>query len=281
MPFVSALDPASNEALFRLEQRMMRYYGNPLYHDEWIRFANTAWRPEAHAAQLAAVARIPAGATLLEVGCGDTAGAVELLERVPDASYHGVDISIPANHQRDLRLARASGIRLPFASESFDVVISMFTIEHTIFPHRFLDECWRVLRPLGKLLIIAPDFLHNAMASERIGIRYGTGRDKLRRGQFLDAALTLFDSRVRLPIGRLRRALRLRRGRYSFPVLTNPRCLYRGEFVTDCDAVYPSCPEEIEVYVRAQYRTAATDVFYRDANTFAIELIKASNPPLA
>lgn len=274
MPFVSALDAGSNEALFRLEQRMAQYYANPQYHEEWIRFANAAWQPLAHGAQLAAAERIPHGATLLEVGCGDTAGALQLLEHVPHVQYHGVDISIPAHRERSLRVARATGIKLPFATGSFDVVISMFTIEHTIFPHRFLDECWRVLRVGGKLEIIAPDFLHNAMASERIGLGFGNGRDKLRRGHLLDAALTFFDSRIRLPSARRRRARRLKHGSYSFPILTNPRCLTKHTFVTDCDAVYPACPEEIVNYMRARHQVTDHSLFFRDANTFGIEFTK-------
>ncbi len=274
MPFVSALDAGSNEALFELEQRMMQYYANPQYHEEWIRHANTAWQPHTHGAQLAATQRIPDQAVLLEVGCGDTAGALQLLEHVPSVRYHGVDVSIPAHRERSLRLARASGIRLPFATASFDVVISMFTIEHTIFPHRFLDECWRVLRSGGKLHIIAPDFLNNAMASERIGFRPGTGRDKLKRRHWLDAAVTFFDSRVRLPLARRRRARRLKRGGFTFPVLTNPRCLSNHGFVTDCDAVYPSCPEEISNYMRARYGITQANLFFRDANTFGIEFRK-------
>jgi SAM-dependent methyltransferase len=274
MPFVSALDAGSNEALFRLEQRMSKFYANPQYHEVWIRDANTAWQPRAHGAQLAASKRIPQGAALLEVGCGDTAGALQLLEHVPQVRYHGVDISIPAHRERTLRLARATGVKLPFAAGSFDVVISMFTIEHTIFPQRFLDECWRVLRSGGKLHVIAPDFLNNAMASERIGFRYGTGRDKLRRGHLLDAVLTFFDSRVRLPWARRRRARRLQRGGYAFPVLTNPRCLDHHTFVTDCDAVYPACPEEIANYMRARYGITQSDLFFRDANTFGIEFVK-------
>jgi SAM-dependent methyltransferase len=274
MPFVSALDAGSNEALFRLEQRMMQYYANPQYHGEWIRNANTAWQPEAHGAQLAAAARIPEGAALLEVGCGDTAGALQLLEQVPEIRYHGVDVSIPAHRERSLRVARASGAKLPFASASFDVVISMFTIEHTIFPHRFLDECWRVLRSGGKLHVIAPDFLNNAMASERIGFGYGTGREKLKRGQLIDAVVTLFDSRLRLPLARRRRARALGRGAYSFPILINPRCLSSRTFVTDCDAVYPSCPEEIANYMRGRHGIGQADLFFRDANTFGVEFVK-------
>lgn len=274
MPFVSALDPQAEPALRNLEQRMLRYYKNPAYHTEWIRHANAGWNAEAHGAQLAAVSRIEPGSALLEIGCGDTAAAAELLRRIPDLRYFGVDVSIPATRDLRLRLARSSGTALPFPNETFDVAISMFTIEHTTRPDLFLDEAWRVLKSKGHLILIAPDFLTNAMASERIGLRYGTGRDKARRGQLLDAVLTMFDSRVRLPAQRRRRARQLAGGGYTFPVWTSPRCLSLPGFVTDCDAVYPSCPEEIANYFGSRHSWSQHEIFFRDRSTFGLQIIK-------
>lgn len=276
MPYVSALDPTAYPVLRDLELRMRRYYANPRYHAEWIRHANAAWHVAGHGAQLAAAARIPADATLLEVGCGDAASARELLDRVPGLRYHAVDLTIPAHHDPGLVLACASAGALPFADASFDVVVSMFMIEHTVFPHRALDECWRVLRARGRLLIIAPDFLNYAMASERIGLRYGSGREKLSRGHLLDAALTFLDSRLRLPWARRRRRRQLHDGAFTFPVLTNPRCLRLDGFTADCDAVYPAAPEEITNYLGARHDVASHDLFFRDAHTFGIEFTKKS-----
>ena len=274
MPFVSALDPAAAPHLRQLELKMLLYYQNPAYHEDWIRHANAGWRAGGHDAQLAAAARIPAGARLLEVGCGDTAAASELLQRVPNLDYYGVDISIPDIRRPDLRLARATGGALPFPSARFDTVISMFTIEHTIHPNIFLDEAWRVLAAGGRLIIIAPDFLNNAMASERIGLGYGSGREKVQRGRLIDAALTMFDSRIRLPHERRSRAKALAGGAYTFPILTNPRCLSLDGFLTDCDAVYPSCPEEITNYLLARNAGVRHDLFFRDSSTFGIEFLK-------
>ncbi len=274
MSFLSALNPNARDAIRALEQRMRRFYANPDYHAEWIRGANAHWQPGTHDAQLALTTRIPAAAQLLEIGCGDTSAGSEFHQRVRELRYFGVDITIPPERNRALRAAAASGLALPFSAESFEIVVSMFTIEHTLFPQQFLDEAWRVLRHGGKLCIIAPDFLHNAMASERIGLSYGNGREKLRNRQLIDAALTFYDSRLRLPAARHKRKRALNSGSYEFPILMNPRCLSHPGFVTDCDAVYPSCPEEIGNYLRAQYELHSETVFFRDAHTFGIELVK-------
>lgn len=274
MPFVAATDPNAAPVLRQLELRMLAYYQNAQYHDDWIRHANAGWREGAHDAQLAAASRIKPGSRLLEVGCGDTAAAAELFKRIPNLAYHGIDISLPAIHRRGLRLARAGGSGLPFRNAIFDVVISMFTIEHTTRPDHFLDEAWRVLRPGGQLLLIAPDFLNNAMASERIGFGYETGREKLRNRRFIDAAVTMFDSRLRLPLQRARRRRGLARGRYTFPILLNPRCLTLPGFATDCDAIYPSSPEEITNYMTSRYPTAVPEVFFRNQSTFGLAVLK-------
>ncbi|HET9441059.1 MAG TPA: hypothetical protein VFO52_12860, partial [Longimicrobiales bacterium] len=114
MTFVSALDPAAAPALDALERRMRAYYAHPAYHAEWVRHANARWQSASHGAQIAMAARIPAGAVVLEVGCGDTAAATELMHRVRGLSYHGVDLTLPAFRNRSLRLARASALTLPF-----------------------------------------------------------------------------------------------------------------------------------------------------------------------
>src|SRR5687768_3993390 len=146
----------------------------------------------------------------------------------------------------------------------------MYVIEHTVFPQRFLDEAWRVLRGGGRMLLIAPDFTSHAMPSERAGRSYGSGREKLKRGRLLDALLTMYDTRVRTARLRRRRARDLAAGRLAFPILARPRCLDVEGFVPDCDAVYPSVPEEIAAYLGRLPGFDRSSVFHRDTGTFGL-----------
>jgi SAM-dependent methyltransferase len=165
---------------------------------------------------------------------------------------------------------------LPFLPATMDIVLSMFVIEHLAFPARFLDEAWRVLRPTGRLLIVAPDFTYHGMASERIGLSYGSGRAKLAKGKIMDALLTAYDTRVRLSWARLVRQQQVRRGECLFPILTEPRCLHLSGFVPDCDAIYPVYPDEIVNYLRQRDEYQSSDVFYRDASTFGLLVAKGT-----
>lgn len=49
----------------------------------------------------------------------------------------------------------------PFPDESFDVVFSKSFIEHMENPIYFLKECYRILKPLGKVIILTPDWEAN------------------------------------------------------------------------------------------------------------------------
>lgn len=53
-------------------------------------------------------------------------------------------------------LVRADGADLPFMESSFDAVIVASTLEFVPDPERCLHECWRVLKPGGRLVGVTP-----------------------------------------------------------------------------------------------------------------------------
>jgi SAM-dependent methyltransferase len=217
---------------------------------------------------------IPPGASVLEAGCGDGSAASEIQTRTSQIRYVGVDLN-PRLWGESGSFVAGSATALPFQPSSFDVVLSMFVIEHLLFPARFLDDAWKLLRPGGTFLVIAPDFWRGAMASERIGLSYGPGSVKLRQGRVIDALLTAFDTRCRIPLLRWCHRRRVTRGRCAFPILTRPRCLELSGFTPDCDAVYPASPEEIVAWLRAKPGFGGYDVFYRDGCTFGLRAGKS------
>src|SRR5262245_44481530 len=89
--YLSKTNPANNDVLQNLYVRIVRYYLDRQYHDEWIKGANSNWEISQHDAQLEMCRRIPSGACVLEVGCGDGDCAMEILKRVPDVRYIGID----------------------------------------------------------------------------------------------------------------------------------------------------------------------------------------------
>jgi len=83
------------------------------------------------------------GLRVLDVGCGDKPYGVYFAAA---REYVGVD---PANPAADVR---ATAEELPFADESFDVVLCIQVLEHIDAPGRAVRELHRVVRRGGRVL---------------------------------------------------------------------------------------------------------------------------------
>lgn len=121
-----------------------------------------------------------AGKRVLEVACG-RGGFAKLLAS-KGATVFGADFSAAAlrmaqeknsrigNGARRVALAQADAQRLPYASGSFDVVVSCETIEHVKDPLSALKEMARVTRASGLLYLTTPNYF-NAMGLYNIYAR--------------------------------------------------------------------------------------------------------------
>ncbi len=111
---------------------------------------------------------IPAGARILDVGCGGGQALVHLLGRRTDLRGAGLDLA-PGQVARAARrgaraglgarleVARGSAMELPWADATFDAVFSCASIKHWPDRARGLRECVRVLAPGGRLLVAEVD----------------------------------------------------------------------------------------------------------------------------
>ena len=115
--------------------------------------------------------RIAPGARILDVGCGNgrhTAAAYA----VRQATAIGVDLCRPDLYAARRRLhfhdsvgaggggawafAEADSRRLPFADESFDLVVCAEVLEHIVNHHQAVGELVRVLKPDADLVVSVP-----------------------------------------------------------------------------------------------------------------------------
>jgi SAM-dependent methyltransferase len=98
------------------------------------------------------------GGRLLELGCG--AGAMLKLMQDLGWEVEGVDFDASA-----VARARAKGLKVHlgtlsdkrFPSGTFDAVVGSHFIEHVQEPAETLNECHRVLKPGGTLVLITPN----------------------------------------------------------------------------------------------------------------------------
>lgn len=100
----------------------------------------------------------PGGKQVLEVGCGEGELANHLVTNAPaPARYVATDLSLDRLSPRlDPRIetAQASIFDLPYATDSFDVVVCCEVLEHVDDPSAALAEVARVAR--GKVLLSTP-----------------------------------------------------------------------------------------------------------------------------
>jgi 2-polyprenyl-3-methyl-5-hydroxy-6-metoxy-1,4-benzoquinol methylase len=103
-----------------------------------------------------------AGRVLLEVGCGEGYGTdllARTAQRVLAIDYDATTLAHASNRYPSARFVRANLAALPVASGAVDVVATLQVIEHVWDHGQFIDECRRVLRPGGRLIVTTPNRL--------------------------------------------------------------------------------------------------------------------------
>lgn len=101
--------------------------------------------------------------TIIDVGCGIGGSSLYLAEKF-DANVTGITLSpVQANRatdraknaglQEQVQFQVANALEMPFPDNQFDLVWSLESGEHMPDKTQFLAECYRVLRPGGKLIL--------------------------------------------------------------------------------------------------------------------------------
>lgn len=137
-----------------------------------LEFTGERYQPEIagqiafeHLHRYYAVRSLARNLRVLDIACGEGYGSSILAATA--SSVVGADISDEAvrhassQYVRDnVRFVQASAADLPFANDSFDLVVSFETIEHHDQHEEMLAEIKRVLGPQGLLVISSPNKQH-------------------------------------------------------------------------------------------------------------------------
>jgi SAM-dependent methyltransferase len=133
-----------------------------------------AMRPgwETSGDQLEAIVRayVTPDSRVLDLGCG-RGGVVELFWRDVKLAA-GIDPDPPSltgHRAAGMPILRGIGERLPFAEASFDLVVSVWVLEHLREPQRVFDEVGRVLRPGGHFVFLTPNLRNPLLMLNRVG----------------------------------------------------------------------------------------------------------------
>ena len=152
-PPTRALLPLERQNAFRERYRAMR----------------PGWRPSGE--QLEAVVRshVTERSHVLDLGCGK-GGVVELFWRDVKLAA-GLDPDVPslAEHRAlGMPVIRGRGEHIPFADESFDLIVSVWVLEHLEHPEEVFLEVRRVLRPGGHFVFLTPNLRNPLLLLNRL-----------------------------------------------------------------------------------------------------------------
>ena len=105
----------------------------------------------------------------LDVGCGWGGKAIYYAEHFKLKSIHGFDIPKAYDPDVPSRFASAKKLtncffeigyaeNMPYQNNLFDIVLMEDVLEHVGDPKKVIQECYRVLKPGGKIIIKFPSF---------------------------------------------------------------------------------------------------------------------------
>jgi SAM-dependent methyltransferase len=228
----------SADRIAELEQALSAFYKNPPAN--YYQIADRAaqkYTPAEQPFHCDLVGRVFPGATVLEVGCG-TAHLCPHVEK-NGGVYTGLDFSETLLQENRRRFPHACffTIGTPLA-ETFDIVASLYTLEHIADPPVYLESLWRHCRPGGLIAILCPEFIDGPGFAPSVffGKTPRRFREKLATLDFVDAASHLIDLKLRA--SRWKKTLQASPPG-AFWINLKPRIL-RGakQFSSDADAVH-------------------------------------------
>ncbi|MCL0028522.1 class I SAM-dependent methyltransferase [Dehalococcoidia bacterium] len=117
--------------------------------------------------------------TIIDLGTADGLMIDDLRHRLGQINFVGVEMNrdlLRAVPESQTWKVQADVQNLPLRNSIADALVATAVIEHLPHPSMLLDECHRVLRPGGLLVITTPDPLMERFAS-KVGLLKDAGHD--------------------------------------------------------------------------------------------------------
>jgi len=253
--WLSSLEERNKNLINGLESKLQNFYSTNQEYYNTIDFTSDSWidKEELGFKDIVDVAKT--AGEILEVGCG----SANILKHYGylQTRYHGCDFSggLLSNNSIKFPCASFRTLKkpnsLPYENNVFDLVFSVYVIEHTTNPSLFLNECIRVLKQNGILIILCPDFLgQGRMTSQRAGFSAGTTTDKLKKKKYFDALITYYDNHVKIPFFCKYLSCKAR-NKPRFFINIAPT-IFTDKFFPDVDAVYVTSRKEMILYLQKE-----------------------------
>ena len=251
-----------NSLLIQLEESLSAFYTNDRNYFSNIDFTVDNWIQETEKGYLHIIEQARSSKAICEVGCGNA----NFLKHYPEwaEKYTGLDFSEIILRKNSEKYPAATFLsfkqanQFPVPEKQFDLVFSVFVLEHVTRPATFLDECKRILKPGGVLVILCPDFLgRGRMTSQRSGFSQGNSSTKFRQRKYFDAVVTLFDNRIKIPL--FCKYYRYKAMKKPLFLVNVYPTVFEDNFEPDVDAVYLTSKNEIIQYLGIGFQEKKND----------------------
>jgi SAM-dependent methyltransferase len=246
--FLCAVSAGDLPRLIELDEKLREFYRAASQQGYWAiaEHHNVNWRDGAHPHHKRLLERIGMKERVADFGCGSAHAAAAIGN---PGRYTGIDwgeTQLRTNRERYPTAAffNSSLYETPLLDGEIDWAISLFVLEHTVFPTRLLAEMLRVLRPGGRIAILCPQMRPRVMNSMWAGLSpMQSFWEKLRRRRYIDALWHAVELRLLFPI------FCALSDRLSGPFLIypTPRC-FSAPYASDTDAVYWADEAEVRAY---------------------------------
>jgi SAM-dependent methyltransferase len=138
------------------------------YRDRY-RAMRPGWRPSGEQVEALVRAHLNPESHVLDLGCG-RGGLVELVWHDVELAA-GLDPDVPSlteHRAPGMPVICGRGEHLPFAAQSFDLIVCLWVLEHLESPEVVLREVRRVLRPGGHFVFLTPNLRNPLLFMNRV-----------------------------------------------------------------------------------------------------------------
>ncbi|MDD5617921.1 MAG: methyltransferase domain-containing protein [Candidatus Omnitrophica bacterium] len=240
----------------RLKGLLYKFWNSSKKYYEFSKSLNLNFHDGKHPFHIQMINLIDNNSMVLDLGCGSAEFGKEICSK---AHYVGIDLSNLALKMTEkykidkLNLVQGDAVNLPFKDNSFDTVLSTFSLEHFVSPKDSLLEAKRVLKKNGRLIILSEAYDNPLISPPSItfsSISHLSLRKKILSGN-LKEVIRHFLNRSNYIIRQTIKQIRLLWDRKYFPfeIILDPKVI-KEEFTQDNDVVYIVSIREIANFLR-------------------------------
>ena len=136
---------------------------------EHYRTARPGWMSSGDQFDVLVAKHLTPESVVLDLGCGRAGGMERHWRKARLAVGVDPDLASLAARHDGMGVLQAGGETLPFADGTFDIVVSVWVLEHLTRPERVFAEVNRVLKPLGHFIFLTPNALNPLVMGNRVG----------------------------------------------------------------------------------------------------------------